>query len=709
MKMKPYLTSIPIGFLLSTCLVVNANAQSFALTVNLSDSIRPVTHCASGSLYGMTETLPSDITNLVAPLKPNVFTQPALAGAGRQQPIGAAIVISERLASTTGKVQVRLADVLPGWPYNWPGQATWLSTVKTVIQSKIASGRNNYDGYEIWNEGNDTWKTANGDFNTVVWKPTYDLIKSLDPTARIIGPSYSWYNENAMKAFLTYCKANNCLPDVVSWHQWGSGGFSASFDSYRKMEASLGISPRAISINEYSSTTHAYEGSPGVSVPFIAKFERKKVESAAISWWFTNLPGRLGSLLTAKNEKGGGWHLYKWYGDMTGKMVKVTPPNDNSEGVDGFAAVDLNAKYASIILGGNSIGTVNVGINGIPALFGTNVNVKLEYVTWVDKDTPVAATTLVSTTAYNVTNGSISVPVKITNQFYAYRLYITPAKVTTPPTIQITSPSQDTNALAPATLHIVADAKDTDGTVTKVDFFNGSTLLQSKTATPYTYDWANIPTGVYTLRAVATDNDGNTTQDSLILRVNVAQAAYNGTPWPIPGTIQAENYDVGGEGVAFHDADTTNSGNAYRTDGVDITGDATAGYKIGYTIAEEWLEYTVNVATAGVYTWEAKVSMGGDSAAFHLSLDGTEITNQVHVPSTSSWDTYTTLTGSTSSAITAGTHVLRLTIDQSYCNIDWIKFIDKSAVRVRAMKSNPIALNGSALFDLLGRMKPHTP
>jgi hypothetical protein len=58
---------------------------------------------------------------------------------------------------------------------------------------------------------------------------------------------------------------------------------------------------------------------------------------------------------------------------------------------------------------------------------GSSVNVKLEYVTWTDKDTPVSGTTTVSTTKYTVTNGSFTVPVNVTSQLYAYRLYVTPA------------------------------------------------------------------------------------------------------------------------------------------------------------------------------------------------------------------------------------------------------------------------------------------
>ncbi len=288
-------------------MVRTTSAATFNLAVNLSDSIRPVTRAASGSLYGLTESLPSDYATMVAPLKPFMFTAPALSGSGHQQGVAAAAIpISAKLANTTGSVTIRLADVLPGWPYKWPGFASWKASVTSVINSKIASGRKNYYGYEIWNEGNDTWNSANGDFNTTVWKPTYDLIKSLDPQAKVIGPSYSYYNNTSMKAFLTFARDNKCLPEIICWHQWGAASLSSTIDTYRALEKSLGISPRAISINEYSSKiSDPYEGCPGYSVPFIAKFERKGVESACISWWFTGLPGRLGSLLTSSNAKGG--------------------------------------------------------------------------------------------------------------------------------------------------------------------------------------------------------------------------------------------------------------------------------------------------------------------------------------------------------------------------------------------------------------------
>lgn len=417
--------------LLATAAVASMSTGAFAaatLKVDLTDSIRPVTHVGSGSLYGFTESLPSNVDADVAPLKPNVFLAPARSGSGRQQGIGGAFLISPRLAKTTAKVQIRLADILPGWPYKYQNWDHWKKEVTSVVNDKKASAVQNFDGYEIWNEPNDTWKGSNN-FEADLWKPTYQLLRQLDPNEKIIGPSYSFYSESRMDSFLKFCVQNNCVPDVISWHQWGSGGLAGAIESYRALEKKYGISPRAISINEYSSNEHKEEGCPGISVPFIAKFERHGVESAMISWWFTGLPGRLGSLLTAQNQRGGGWHLYKWYGDMSGYMAKVTPPNDKSEGLDGFAAVDAKQNYASLVLGGNTLGDVNVVFEKVPAFLGGKMKAIVERVVWEDKDKAVPKTDTLSVKEVSLNGPSLTIPVNVESKFYAYRVYLTPINV----------------------------------------------------------------------------------------------------------------------------------------------------------------------------------------------------------------------------------------------------------------------------------------
>lgn len=78
------------------------------------------------------------------------------------------------------------------------------------------------------------------------------------------------------------------------------------------------------------------------------------------------------------------------------------------------------------------------------------------------------------------------------------------------PTAQITSPAGGATFTAPANISISATASDSDGTVARVDFFQGTTLLGSDTTAPYGFTWTNVPAGAYSLRAVATDNLGAT-------------------------------------------------------------------------------------------------------------------------------------------------------------------------------------------------------
>ena len=71
---------------------------------------------------------------------------------------------------------------------------------------------------------------------------------------------------------------------------------------------------------------------------------------------------------------------------------------------------------------------------------------------------------------------------------------------------------------------MTATASDTDGTIAKVAFYRGSTLLGSDTSgssqNGYSYNWMNVAAGSYRLKAVATDNDGETTSSTVTVTVN---------------------------------------------------------------------------------------------------------------------------------------------------------------------------------------------
>jgi len=92
-----------------------------------------------------------------------------------------------------------------------------------------------------------------------------------------------------------------------------------------------------------------------------------------------------------------------------------------------------------------------------------------------------------------------------------------------PPSVSITSPANDTTFAAPATIKINATASDPDGTITNVKFYNGTTYLKTVFSRPYTYTLSNLPTGIYSITAKATDNTGlQTTSAPLRVVVNKA-------------------------------------------------------------------------------------------------------------------------------------------------------------------------------------------
>ncbi len=149
---------------------------------------------------------------------------------------------------------------------------------------------------------------------------------------------------------------------------------------------------------------------------------------------------------------------------------------------------------------------------------------------------------------------------------------------------------------------------------------------------------------------------------------------WNGTPASLPGKVEAENYNTGGEGIAYHDADTNNQGGQYRTtEGVDVetTSDTGGGYNVGWTNAGEWMKYTVNVSTAGAYNIDFRVASPNTGSVFHLEVDGTNVTGTMTVPNTGGWQTYQTITR-TGVSLSAGQHVLRFYEESGGFNLNWL-------------------------------------
>ena len=193
-----------------------------------------------------------------------------------------------------------------------------------------------------------------------------------------------------------------------------------------------------------------------------------------------------------------------------------------------------------------------------------------------------------------------------------------------------------------------------------------------------------LSTGQYSLRLYmngvgATGRVGNF--DSIQLTPVPAQTPFKGAPFAVgatPVTIQAEDYDLGGQGVAFNDTTATNVPGLYRpNEAVDIKSQASGQYRISDSVAGEWLEYTIDVASDGDYEMEFRVSHSDPNSKFHAEIDGVNVTGSLTVPDTNSFNTFASVRKTV--ALTAGRHVLRFAFDANASvgyagGFDWVKF-----------------------------------
>jgi beta-glucosidase len=197
-----------------------------------------------------------------------------------------------------------------------------------------------------------------------------------------------------------------------------------------------------------------------------------------------------------------------------------------------------------------------------------------------------------------------------------------------------------------------------------------------------------LPAGQQTLTVDQDSNGWNFHYMAFTLNSSVSsgEAPFGGTPAPVPGTVQAANYDTGGQGVAYNVTSTNGTANSYRSDGVDLedtadtedTSAAGGAYDMGWTTAGQWFNYTVEVATAGTYTVSFRVaSPYGITDALHIAnSSGTNLTGSVAIPDTGGYETWTTVTASLT--LTAGEQTLTVDQDSNGWNFHYMAFTQGS-------------------------------
>lgn len=209
--------------------------------------------------------------------------------------------------------------------------------------------------------------------------------------------------------------------------------------------------------------------------------------------------------------------------------------------------------------------------------------------------------------------------------------------------------------------------------------------------------------GTYEAKLVVKYIDNTTSAKTFTIVVAGIDPAlpFSGMPVELPGTIEAENYDLGGEGIAYHDNEEENlsvtAGSAtYRSDdGADIEVGTSATY-ISNTNDGEWTNYTVNVAETGNYNFEFRVASGSAAGGKSIRLQSvnqstgvaTNLGETGNFPSTGGWQTFTnrSINGIT---LNAGSNTLRFYFTGAATNLD----------KVNVTAVGPVLpINGLAVF-----------
>lgn len=335
---------------------------------------------STGFLYGASEiNVPS--VDLIQGLKPDTMVQKAVGGL--QHPTGDAVRTNSALFSAGIKdMQIYFQDMYLEWPYDAPMKDEsididgYQKSVEKILYNMICNKSNKAakgaflgsDGnyyvldkktasqysYVLFNEPDQIWFGGNLTGLEAAWKQVYQAVHKIDPNARCCGPNYSGFNADDYNHFLKYCLENDCLPEMISWHDLGDISLTEFYDHYDTVEKyaetyykDAGFKPELI-VNEYAR--HYDMGAPGGLIKWLAMFEDKDISGCLAYWAMAN---SLNELAADQNSPSSSWWVYHWYAQMTGKQCELTSPDFADTRFYGVASYDDKINMGYVLFGGN--------------------------------------------------------------------------------------------------------------------------------------------------------------------------------------------------------------------------------------------------------------------------------------------------------------------------------------------------------------------
>ncbi|MBR2195079.1 MAG: endo-1,4-beta-xylanase [Salinivirgaceae bacterium] len=248
---------------------------------------------------------------------------------------------------------------------------------------------------------------------------------------------------------------------------------------------------------------------------------------------------------------------------------------------------------------------------------------------------------------------------------------------------------------------IKGKASCADTAIAEIRLYCDSTLIAKVDTSVIEYLWKPIEPGAFTFKMQAFSSVSSTLfeRDCTVKACEPAKP-FHGTPIALPGKLEAEDFDLGENTIAYSDSDEGNNGsNTYRISDIDIDKNDGDGWVVGWTNSGEWMQYTVKVDKEQLMMWTARVSSGTNGSAFSIRMGDINLTGKVNVPQTASnsWGTYTEIKGRTLVPMPAGTYPIRIQIEGSSCNIDYLVFETATGdeVLTEAYKGTPAAIPGT--------------
>ncbi len=429
------------------CLVLVAGGALLYLmipTVTIDFSSQSeLTGRASGFLYGFAE---DDIPTREIAESIGINALATKTAGGLQHPIGDVRDVSDTFLSAGGEMlMVYTQDMYDTWYYQLDSLPEYNEKVrKTVTEMENSSYRDSLV-YCIYNEmdngawlGN-FWEEENRYKFYEAWKETYSVVKGINPEAKIAGPGHCGYNYDFIKEFLSYCKENDCLPEVVVWHELSDQSIywmESNFEGYYSICEELGIERLLVCISEYGLMST--NGISGESVKWISRLEAEDAYGCVAYWRLAN---NLSDTVADDVTPNSNYWVYNFYAKMKGRELETEEwdmMHSNignwlkgkyplmNKGFIALASYDETEEKFYILAGGSDKDS-KIVIDNLDGAFtnGDKFTVKTSYVDYKGLGGAVIAPVLSETKNITVRNGKLSFTVPCERESQAFFIEIT--------------------------------------------------------------------------------------------------------------------------------------------------------------------------------------------------------------------------------------------------------------------------------------------